>query len=145
MSKSTGRRQSEELGPFVQSVLEGQVKWIKKGPHRDCCFLPHSLVLSSIPTQSFPVLISMLLVSATSLEPFQSLDLPTVPILLQSTFLKSEHPHWKNAPQEGVRYLLGLHVQFPSMLSTSIHCRLSSVHIHTHTHPFLFLWIDMNS
>ena len=25
-----------------------------------------------------------------------------MPILLQSTFLKSEHPHWKNAPQEAV-------------------------------------------
>ena len=56
-----------------------------------------------------------------------------MPILLQSTFLKSEHPHWKNAPQEAVQYLLGLHMQFPSMLSTSIHCRLSSVHTHTHT------------
>ena len=29
MSKSIGRGQSEELGPFVQFVIEGQVKWIK--------------------------------------------------------------------------------------------------------------------
>ena len=50
--------------------LKGRLSGLRQVPYRDSCFLPHSLILSSIPTQSFPVLISMLPVSATSLEPF---------------------------------------------------------------------------